>query len=122
MFNNSDSTDSESDNGSDLDGSSNGSNQRLSSEEDKTPSERSASPILSSSYKSPLMENESVGSVNSDIDNSMDDEKIENYFSASLNNTSENWGPLSILKRLINAYSDIVSLDKLSRKIAILGR
>jgi hypothetical protein len=39
----------------------------------------------------------------------VDDAKIENYFSVSLNNGSDNWGPLTILKRLVNAYSDIVS-------------
>lgn len=111
VFTNDDSIDNDSNAGSDLDGSSNASEHQilLSGEEQdsSTSSKRSVSPALTA--RSNIVEKESVGSISSEIANWVDDSKMENYFSVNMNSGTSNWGPLTILKRLINSYSDIVS-------------
>lgn len=106
-----DGIDDESEAGSELDAHSSISDQQQvsSTEEQDSSGRRSHSPTLLSSCESTMLENDSDGSVGSEAGKWVDEQKIENYFSVSFNNGSDNWGPLTMLKKLINAYADIVS-------------
>jgi hypothetical protein len=107
-----DSIDDESESASDMDVHSNASDQQQMSsteEQDSTSSRRSLSPILLTALESTMLENDSDGSVGSEVGNWADEQKIDNYFAVSTKNGSDNWGPLTMLKKLINAYADIVS-------------
>ncbi|KAI6176097.1 Beta-Casp domain-containing protein [Aphelenchoides bicaudatus] len=119
--------DDESETGSELDARSNISDhQELSSTEEKDSSSdrtsQSNSPTLLSSCGSTILEDSSDESISSDMGNWVDDQEIESYFASGQKIASDNWGPLSMLKKLINAYSDIGDSQTCATVCLILGK
>lgn len=119
-----DSMDDESETDSEM-GRSNLSDQVFSAEEQDSSSssggERSSPALLSPCGS--ILESASEGSLSSDVDNWVDDEKIEKYFSVGMNSESDTcWGPLTMLKQLINVYSEIGDSQTCATVCLILGK